>query len=421
MKTMRKLRIVGLFVLLIAGLSAQLVQAQPGVNISFQTFYNDLSPYGRWTTSPQYGSIWTPYVDAGFQPYSTNGYWEVTEYGNTWVSDYDWGWAPFHYGRWSYDDYNGWFWIPGYEWGPAWVNWRSGGDYYGWAPLGPGMGINVTISIPSFWWVFVPQRYISYRNWNNYCVPRSRVTRVYNNTTIINNYYNYNNRNYAYGPRRDEIERVTRRSVPIRQIDVNQRGRVIVDRTPDRYNGRSNQTYSADRNNSRPDYNRPSGRDQGSPDNRGNERGRMSNENSNTDRYNDRGRSNENVRPAQPNAAPERTAPDLNNGRRNRDVPNGQPSGENNRNGGYERARRSAPDVRTERSAPAYNNENRRTERAPDYGNQGNSRRGNDAPAVRSERSAPESRGSSQPRERSSQGNPGGNERSSDRGGRGPR
>ena len=191
MNTIQKLRIFGLALLLLGGASVQeKVNAQPGVSITFQTFYNDLAPYGRWANNPQYGSVWMPNVERGFQPYSTNGYWEMTQYGNTWVSDYDWGWAPFHYGRWSYDDYNGWFWIPDYEWGPAWVNWRTGGDYYGWAPLGPGMNVNISINIPSFWWVFVPQRYISTRNWYDYRAPHNRVTNIYNNTTIINNYYN---------------------------------------------------------------------------------------------------------------------------------------------------------------------------------------------------------------------------------------
>ncbi|MCE7069509.1 MULTISPECIES: DUF6600 domain-containing protein [Dyadobacter] len=239
MKIMRKLRIMGLILLLLGGVSiSSKTQAQPGVNISFQTFYEELSPYGRWVRTPQYGSVWVPDAPSGFQPYSTAGYWEVTEYGNTWVSEYDWGWAPFHYGRWSFDDYNGWFWIPGYEWGPAWVNWRSGGGYYGWAPLGPGMQVNISVNLPSFWWVFVPQRYITSPRWHSYCAPRNRVSHYYGRTTIINNYYYNNNRTYAYGPRRDEIERVTRRSVSVREIDMRNRGRVVVagnSRGNDRY------------------------------------------------------------------------------------------------------------------------------------------------------------------------------------------
>src|SRR5829696_879022 len=64
------------------------------------------------------------------------------DYGWMWASDYDWGWATFHYGRWVYDNFYGWLWMPGYEWSPAWVEWRSGGDYYGWAPLGPDFSFN---------------------------------------------------------------------------------------------------------------------------------------------------------------------------------------------------------------------------------------------------------------------------------------
>lgn len=234
MDTMRTLRILGLFILMLGGVSvSQKTQAQPGFSISFQTFYDELSPYGRWVRNPQFGSVWIPDVPRGFQPYSTAGYWEVTEYGNTWVSEYDWGWAPFHYGRWSFDEYYGWFWVPDYEWGPAWVNWRSGGGYYGWAPLGPGVNINVSINIPSFWWVFVPQRYITSPRWHAYCAPPRRVSHYYNNTVVINNYYRNDNRTYVYGPRRDEIERVTRRSVPVRTIDASPRGRgrvIIADR-----------------------------------------------------------------------------------------------------------------------------------------------------------------------------------------------
>src|SRR3546814_14192688 len=100
------------------------LKAQPGMSVSFQTFYDELAPHGEWIDDPEYGYIWLPYAEQGFQPYATNGHWVMTNYGNTWVSDYEWGWAPFHYGRWTYTDYYGWAWIPGYERGPAWVSWR---------------------------------------------------------------------------------------------------------------------------------------------------------------------------------------------------------------------------------------------------------------------------------------------------------
>ena len=182
-------------------------------------FYNDLGPYGQWVQTPEYGTVWIPNAGPDFQPYASNGHWVVTEYGNTWVSDYPWGWAPFHYGRWYQDRYRGWAWVPGNDWGPAWVSWRSGGGYYGWAPLGPGLNVNININIPAPYWTFVPQIYISSPRLYSYCVPRPQVYNIYQSTTIINNVYRANNRDYAYGPRREEIERVTRRSVPVYRIE----------------------------------------------------------------------------------------------------------------------------------------------------------------------------------------------------------
>ena len=220
---MSSFRKIGLFCLLAGWLTSwalpQNAQAQYGGQVSNQTFYDELAPYGQWVRNREYGSVWIPDVDADFQPYASNGHWVVTDYGNTWVSDYPWGWAPFHYGRWFFDDRQGWAWVPDNEWGPAWVNWRSGGGYYGWAPLGPGIHLNINVNIPARHWVFVPQVYITSPRLYSYCVPRNRVVNIYQNTTIINNYYRTNNRSYAYGPRRNEIEYVTRRSVPVYRID----------------------------------------------------------------------------------------------------------------------------------------------------------------------------------------------------------
>lgn len=182
-------------------------------------FYGQLSPYGQWVNTPEYGRVWIPNAGPNFQPYVSGGHWAWTEYGNTWVSDYPWGWGPFHYGRWFRDPYRGWAWVPGYEWGPAWVSWRQGGGYYGWAPLGPGVNISVNINIPAPYWTFVPQVYITSPRLYSYCVPRPQVINIYQSTTIINNAYRYNNRVYGYGPRREEIEYVTRQRVPVYRVE----------------------------------------------------------------------------------------------------------------------------------------------------------------------------------------------------------
>lgn len=195
-------------------LGSQPVHARPGDRVSFQVFYDHLSPHGRWINDSEYGYVWAPRVEPDFQPYASRGHWVMTEYGNTWVSDYDWGWAPFHYGRWIYDDYDGWLWIPGSDWGPAWVDWRHSDGYYGWAPMGP----RVTYVVPVTRWVFVPVRYIASPRIYSYCVPRTRVVNIYHHTTIINNYYERDNRKYVYGPRNQDIERATNRKVTVHRV-----------------------------------------------------------------------------------------------------------------------------------------------------------------------------------------------------------
>ncbi len=201
---------------------------QPINDMSSTTnFEEQLAPHGRWIDTAEYGRVWIPNVDADFQPYATNGHWVVTRYGNTWASDYEWGWAAFHYGRWYRDDRFGWAWVPGRIWGPSWVSWRSGDGYYGWAPLAPRVSININIPLNS--WTFVPQAYITSPQIYSYYLPRPRVVNVYRNTTVVNNFYRSNNHNYVAGPRRQEIEQVTRRRVDVRQIDrLNQPGRSVV-------------------------------------------------------------------------------------------------------------------------------------------------------------------------------------------------
>ncbi len=187
--------------------------------ININVFYNTLNSYGRWMNYGNYGQVWICNV-RDFVPYQTAGHWEYTDYGWTWVSDYDWGWAPFHYGRWAYDNMYGWMWVPGYEWAPAWVSWRSSGQYYGWAPLAPGVNINVAINtIPANRWCFVPVSYINSPKIHNYYVNRTKNVTIINQTTIINNTNIYNNTRYIAGPRRDDVERVTGRT--INQVRVN--------------------------------------------------------------------------------------------------------------------------------------------------------------------------------------------------------
>src|SRR5436309_3853159 len=128
----------------LAALAMLLPVTQPSkaADISVDFFYDNLSG-GDWIEVADYGYVWQPSVavsNTAWRPYA-DGYWTYTDLGWTWVSYEDFGWATYHYGRWARLSDYGWVWVPGrdadLEWGPAWVSWRTGGEYVGWAPLPP--------------------------------------------------------------------------------------------------------------------------------------------------------------------------------------------------------------------------------------------------------------------------------------------
>ncbi len=157
-----------------------------GISVSHaRDFYEPLGSYGYWVDLPTHGRCWYPaYIGRDWRPYGA-GHWEWTDQGWYWVSDEPWGWATYHYGRWMYDSYYGWVWVPGTEWAPAWVSWREGGGYVGWAPLTPdchfgprGVLVVEHVQFQPRWWVFVEHRRFSHRH--------RPSTVIVNNTTIIN-------------------------------------------------------------------------------------------------------------------------------------------------------------------------------------------------------------------------------------------
>ncbi len=173
---------------------------------NFQTFYNDLSSQGNWVQTDNYGYVWQPNEqDPDWRPYSA-GHWVYTEEGWTWVADDSepWGWATYHYGRWANLDGYGWVWVPGYTWAPAWVSWRYGGGYCGWAPLPPdtfvgidfggvGLGFHIggdcdtAYGIGPGYYNFISVGYLGSRDYRHHYVDRN------NNFTIINNTRNVTN------------------------------------------------------------------------------------------------------------------------------------------------------------------------------------------------------------------------------------
>jgi hypothetical protein len=233
MKTKNKALLIMLVLLFSSALfPAKVLAQQPYV--SFQVFYDELSPYGSWVNYPNYGYVWLPDAGPDFVPYSTNGHWVYTEYGWTWFSNFEWGWAPFHYGRWNFDHYYGWFWVPDGEWGPAWVSWRSAEGYYGWSPLEPGISISLSFgrSYDRYddHWVFVRDRDIDRADINNYYLGQTDHDRIVRRSSVISNSYHDKSRNTTYitGPDRTQFQKVTGRSIkPVVIQEYNKPGEVM--------------------------------------------------------------------------------------------------------------------------------------------------------------------------------------------------
>jgi hypothetical protein len=174
---------VGMTLPIIPG-AVQLARAQ-----ILAEFQEALAPYGHWERHPRWGAIWLPDdVPPDWQPYEY-GHWVYTdEWGWYWISDpeeEDWGWVTFHYGRWAFERPLGWFWIPDDEWAPAWVDWRYGDDYVGWAPMPPQEIIYIYDNNPIYW-VFVAPRYLTAPLLHAYIVPARRRAFVLRHTRIVN-------------------------------------------------------------------------------------------------------------------------------------------------------------------------------------------------------------------------------------------
>lgn len=194
----------------------------PRTEVGF--FYEELSYYGDWVMTRDYGWAWFPRnVHPYWRPY-TDGRWVTTEYGWTWVSYEPFGWATYHYGRWAMDPRFGWLWFPGTTWGPAWVSWQHGGGYVGWAPLPPSVGFQVgigiqlggfdlTIGIRPDAYSFVPERSFLQPRLSGYMVPTARNVTMIHKTTNITNYTTIDNRVVNRGVEVRRIEQATGRRV----------------------------------------------------------------------------------------------------------------------------------------------------------------------------------------------------------------
>jgi hypothetical protein len=217
LKSTRKYAILLFIVVFLSALFPTEISAQH-TKVSTRIFHEKLSPYGRWIDHPNYGSVWRPNVGTDFVPYSTGGHWVLSSYGWTWVSDYNWGWAPFHYGRWGYNNKYSWFWVPDNEWGPSWVSWRRANGYYGWAPMAPGITINISFgkqfNNPKEHWVFVRERDFQRSNIQHYRINNADRNRIYRESRSINRKsVDKQHRSFVSGPAREEVQKATGKNI----------------------------------------------------------------------------------------------------------------------------------------------------------------------------------------------------------------
>lgn len=186
-------------------------QAPPPTVVNNNYFYDSLSPYGNWVNVDGYGWCWQPtatVINSDWRPYCDGGRWLYTDNGWYWASDYTWGGIAFHYGRWFSDPRWGWCWWPDTCWGPSWVTWRYGGDYCGWAPLPPcsywspgigfsyyggSVGLSFGFGLGYNCYSFVPWNHFYDAHPYRYALAGNQGARIYNNSTVVNNYINGNN------------------------------------------------------------------------------------------------------------------------------------------------------------------------------------------------------------------------------------
>lgn len=210
---------------------AVIVHSSRGTAVEIGFFYDRLAVYGEWYRHSAHGWVWTPHgVPLGWRPY-TRGYWAYTDDDDwLWVSEWEWGWAPFHYGRWFYDDHYGWSWVPGRVWAPAWVAWRHGGGYVGWAPLPPEVvwdaaygyrHLDVRVFATTRW-VFVQDRWFVDRDLRRRILPDTRGAAIVERTRHVSRVTSRGGRPHDRSIVREEIETATESGI----------GRVRVESVP---------------------------------------------------------------------------------------------------------------------------------------------------------------------------------------------
>ena len=216
----------------VAAASSTNVPEVPPQDANSNVFAEALAPYGNWVQVPEYGAAWQPTVEAAnpdWKPYVDGGQWMDSDSGWCWQSDYAWGGTPFHYGGWIDAPTYGWVWVPGQTWAPAWVSWRTANSYVGWAPLPPGVSLNVLSQLsfnghpvpygfdfglgPSAYTFVRASRFLT-ANLPRHVLPSARAATLIASSIVVNNYGVVNHRVVNEGVNRVDIAAAVKHPFP---------------------------------------------------------------------------------------------------------------------------------------------------------------------------------------------------------------
>ena len=108
------------------------------------------------------------------------------------------------------------------------MTWRSGGDYCGWAPLPPlavfrpgfgffyrgvSVGLDFDFGLDAGYFMFISPSHFCDRRPRSYCVEPARVTQVFHQTTVINNFSGNNHTFVNHGIPVEHIRNVTHHTI----------------------------------------------------------------------------------------------------------------------------------------------------------------------------------------------------------------
>jgi hypothetical protein len=195
-------------------------QTRVAISIEFRTA---LTPYGSWRTVPRWGEVWIPArATRDWQPYTAGNWVYSDDYGWYWIANNDeaeWGWVTYHYGRWAFDDTAGWVWVPDNVWGPAWVDWRRGDQYVGWAPLPPDEVIVEYRENPRFW-IFVRAPELIAPRLRIVFLPLNQRQTILSRTVAVNRTLVLSDRRFAVNPGISPAIIAAAARQPVRTVEV---------------------------------------------------------------------------------------------------------------------------------------------------------------------------------------------------------